>query len=158
MVEPFRNESNEGTTGWTALPVTWLSVVWRQSQGWNDGESPAHDLKYISSECAMLPHNPATTVFQILSPDGIVCRSFSGVTFQNNRAVAATRRDHGRNSTEGVRLASSATAPCAWRSLTTMTGTAMRPLTRSSQSCRTSRRIAALPPMSDQMKGITRSQ
>ena len=40
-----------------------------------------------------------------------------------SRAVAATRRDHGRDSTEGVGLASSATAPCAWRSLTTMTGT-----------------------------------
>ena len=34
----------------------------------------------------------------------------------------------------------------------------MKPLTSRSQSCGTFRRMAALPPISDQTKGITKSQ
>ena len=34
----------------------------------------------------------------------------------------------------------------------------MQPLTRSSQSCGTLRSMAAVPPISDQTKGMTRSQ
>ena len=40
----------------------------------------------------------------------------------------------------------------------TSSGTAIKPLTKSNQSWGMPRRNAALPPINDQMKGITRSQ